>query len=57
MEKPIHAANDVDSDEMLPRILAAVAGVVLVVLAVVGAAYSGMWSPPATHIAQTTAAH
>lgn len=53
MEAPIHAANDVDKNETVPRIIAALAGVA--VLAIVGGlvAYSGMWSPPASQV-QTT---
>ncbi len=57
METPIHASQDVDRNEMMPRIIAAIAGVVLVIAAVVGAAYSGLWSPPATHVATTTTTH
>jgi hypothetical protein len=58
METPIHASNDVDRNENLPRIVAAVAGVALVVIAVLVASYSGLWSPPATHVAaQTTTTH
>lgn len=54
MEQPIHASNDVDRDERTPRIMAVVAGIVIVVVAVVGFKYTGMWSPPpATHTAQT----
>ncbi|HEX3665950.1 MAG TPA: hypothetical protein VHU23_12030 [Rhizomicrobium sp.] len=56
METPIHAANDVDRNERMPRIVAAVAGIVLVGIVVVGLTYSGLWSPPATtHTAQAAA--
>lgn len=47
METPIHAAKEVDKDETVPRVVAAIAGVVI--LAVVGIAivYSDFWSPAA----------
>ena len=53
METPIHAANEVDKDETVPRIIAAVAGVVILAIVGVAVAYSGFWSPPATSQAQT----
>ena len=55
METPIHAANEVDKDETVPRVIAAIAGVVILAVVGVAVAYSGFWSPPATTQAQTTA--
>jgi hypothetical protein len=57
METPIHAANEVDKDETLPRIIAVIVGVVLIAIAAVALTYSGIWSPPATTAQQTTATH
>lgn len=58
MEAPIHAANDVDKDENVPRIVAICAGIGIAIVAVVAMVYSGFWSPPATsapaHVATTT---
>ncbi len=48
MEAPIHAANDVDKDENVPRIVAICAGIAIAVIAAVAMVYSGFWSPPAT---------
>ena len=48
MEAPIHAANDVDKDENVPRIIAIVSGIAIAVVAAVAMVYSGFWSPPAT---------
>jgi type II secretory pathway component PulM len=56
METPLHAAKDVDKDENVPRIVAIIAGVVLIVIAAVALTYTGIWSPPATKAAQTTTA-
>ena len=58
MEAPIHAASEVDKGETLPKIIAAVAGLVIIAVTVAVAAYSGFWSPPPssqtpTHTAQT----
>jgi hypothetical protein len=48
MEAPIHAANDVDKNENVPRIVAICAGIAIAVVAAVAVVYSGFWSPPAT---------
>jgi hypothetical protein len=48
MELPIHAANEVDKGDVVPKIIAAVAGVVIIAVTAVVVAYSGFWSPPAT---------
>ncbi len=48
MEAPIHAANDVDKNETVPRIIAIVGGIAIAVVAAVAMVYSGLWSPPAT---------
>ncbi|HET7336037.1 MAG TPA: hypothetical protein VFI93_13050 [Rhizomicrobium sp.] len=53
METPIHAANDIDRNETVPRIIAALAGVAVLAIVAGLVAYSGMWSPPASQI-QTT---
>lgn len=45
MEEPLHASKDVDKDEMVPRIVAAVAGIALIVIVAGGLVYSGIWSP------------
>jgi hypothetical protein len=58
MEKPIHASEDVDKDETVPRIIAVIAGVVLIGIVAGGLMYSGMWSPSnPTQISATTAKH
>ena len=48
MESPIHAASEVDKGEMVPKIIAAVAGLVIIAIATVAVVYSGFWSPPPT---------
>lgn len=48
MESPIHAANEVDKGETVPKIVAAVAGLVIIVVTVLVLTYSGFWSPPPT---------
>jgi hypothetical protein len=48
MEAPIHAANDVDRNENLPRIIAICAGIGIAVVAAVAMVYSGFWAPPST---------
>jgi len=53
MEHPVHAAEQVDKDETVPKIVAAVAGLALLVIAAGAMIYSGLWSPPATTITQT----
>ena len=56
MEEPLHAARDVDKDETVPRIVAVVAGLALLVIVTGGLMYSGLWSPASTQIAATAAA-
>lgn len=59
MDKPIHAANNVDSGETMPRIIAAIAGVVILAVVAGVVAYSGMWNPPPTtkaHVQHTQSA-
>jgi hypothetical protein len=54
MEAPIHAADEVDKNETVPRVIAVIAGVVLIAIAAGAMIYSGVWSPPATtQVAQT----
>lgn len=54
MDSPIHAANEVDKGETLPKIIAGVAGLVIIAIVAAAAAYSGFWSPPPTSVAATT---
>ncbi len=54
METPLHAANEVDKDETVPRIVAAIAGIALLAIAAGALIYSGIWSPPATTVATQT---
>ena len=53
MEAPIHAASEVDKGEALPKVIAAVAGLVIIAVTVAVAAYSGFWSPPPSSPAPT----
>jgi hypothetical protein len=55
MEAPIHAANEVDKDETVPKIVAAVAGLALLAIAAGALIYSGIWEPAPT--AQQTQTH
>lgn len=48
MEAPIHAAKEVDKGEAVPKVVAAVAGLVIIAITVAVMAYSGFWSPPPT---------
>jgi hypothetical protein len=54
MDHPIHAADVVDKDETVPKIVAAIAGLVLLAVAAGAMIYSGLWSPPATTSITTT---
>lgn len=54
MDHPIHAADVVDKDETVPKIVAAIAGLVLLAVAAGAMIYSGLWSPPATTAITTT---
>jgi hypothetical protein len=54
METPLHAANEVDRGETVPKIVAAVAGIVLLAIAAGALIYSGIWSPPPTTVATQT---
>jgi hypothetical protein len=57
MDHPIHAADVVDKDETVPKIVAAIAGLVLLAVAAGAMIYSGLWSPPATTTPITTTTH
>jgi hypothetical protein len=57
MEQPIHASNDIDRDSRTPRIIAIVAGIVIAAVVVMGAMYSGLWSPPPTTQTAQAATH
>lgn len=52
METPIHAAKEVDKDETMPRIIAAIAGVVILAVVGIAVVYSDFWSPAPTGTAQ-----
>lgn len=55
MEVPIHAANEVDKGETVTKVVAAVAGLVIIAITVAVFAFSGFWAPPPTSqtVAQT----
>jgi hypothetical protein len=57
METPLHAANEVDKDETVPKVVAIIAGVVLVAIAAAAVTYTGLWSPPSTATQQADTAH
>jgi len=58
MEQPIHASDNVDKDETVPRIIAVVAGVLLIGIVAGGLMYSGIWSPAnPTQISTAMAKH
>ena len=57
MEHEHHAAEDIDKDETVPRIIAIVAGVVLIGIVAGGLMYSGIWSPPPGTPVTSTAKH
>jgi hypothetical protein len=58
MEQPIHASDNVDKDETVPRIIAVVAGVLLIGIVAGGLMYSGIWSPAnPTQISATMTKH
>ena len=48
METPLHAGDDVDKDENVPRIIAVIAGIAIAAVVAFGLVYSGLWSPPST---------
>jgi len=55
MDHPAHAAEMIDKNESVPKIVAAVAGLALLAIAAGAMIYSGYWSPPPTNAATTTA--
>lgn len=61
MEAPIHAAKEVDKGETVPKVIAAIAGLVIIAVGALLVAYLGIWSPPPTDKApapaQTTQAN
>jgi hypothetical protein len=57
MDHPIHAADVVDKDETVPKIVAAIAGLVLLAVAAGAMIYSGYWSPAPTSQTVTTTTH
>lgn len=46
MDHPQHAAEMIDKDEGVPKIVAAIAGLALLAIAAGAMIYSGYWSPP-----------
>lgn len=48
MEAPIHAAREVDKGETVPKVVAGVAGLIIIAITVAVVAYSGFWAPPPT---------
>lgn len=46
MEAPIHAASEVDKGETVPKVVAGIAGLIIIAITVAIFAYSGFWSPP-----------
>ena len=57
MDHPIHAADTVDKDETVPKIIAAIAGLALLAIAAGAMIYSGLWSPAPTSVVTQTAPH
>jgi hypothetical protein len=57
MDHPIHAADTVDKDETVPKIIAAIAGLALLAIAAGAMMYSGLWSPAPTTVVTTTTPH
>ena len=53
MDHPIHAAEMIDKDEGIPKLVAAIAGLALLLIAAGAMIYSGLWSPPATSVTTT----
>ncbi|MBV9571785.1 MAG: hypothetical protein JO056_11140 [Alphaproteobacteria bacterium] len=54
MDHPVHAAAEIDKNEGVPRIVAAIAGLALLAIAAGAMIYSGLWSPPPTDVATST---
>jgi hypothetical protein len=58
MDHPQHAAEMIDKNEGVPKIVAAIAGLALLGIAAGAMIYSGYWSPPpGSAPAQTTQKH
>jgi hypothetical protein len=55
MDHPAHAAEMIDRNEGVPKIVAAIAGLALLAIATGAMIYSGYWSPPPSNAATTTA--
>jgi hypothetical protein len=55
----MHASDDVDRDQNVPRMIAVGVGLAILVVAGVTLAYSGLWAPPATamHTASAATTH
>ena len=54
MDHPVHAAEMIDKNEGVPKIVAAIAGLALLAIAAGAMIYSGLWSPPATTVTEKT---
>lgn len=52
MDHPVHAAEMIDKNEGVPKIVAAIAGLALLAIAAGAMIYSGLWSPPATTVTE-----
>lgn len=53
MDHPVHAAEEIDKNENIPKLIAAAAVIGLLVIATGAFVYSSYWSPPATTVTQT----
>jgi len=54
MDHPVHAAEMIDRNEGVPKIVAAVAGLALLAIAAGALIYSGYWAPPPSTAATST---
>ena len=50
MEAPIHAANEVDKGEGTTKVVAAIAGLAIILITVGVVYFSGFWAPPASSL-------
>jgi len=57
MDHPVHAAEMIDKNEGVPKIVAAIAGLALLAIAAGVMVYTGYWSPPPTNVTASTDGH
>jgi hypothetical protein len=57
MDHPVHAAEMIDKNEGVPKIVAAIAGLALLAIAAGVMVYTGYWSPPPTNFTASTGGH